>query len=255
MDRVQFFSSTRVAFQRRRSSARTVVMSDRTGGGETSPNRCLTESTYRGGSLATKLSGLEFFKDSFFSNEDKQPVIDSILEASEIKSDRMFVQLGLGDAHSTAGLIMALNELQSASNLVAIDSHPSSKFSWESLCSGLIGRCTARFYSDLSKYRAFNFSYFGPVWVLISGCPCYRCVKAYLKEWAHRIVIDGFLLVHQVNEAIEGTKTLSPYHPDVGLNVRHGGLRATDSTLKISDNFSVWHKSDAGNTKIWRCDR
>ncbi len=230
-------------------------MSGMIGVGGTSLIRCFSGSTYRGDSLEEKLSGLEFFKDSFFSDADKQPVIDSLTEANEMESDRMFVQLGLKDARSTVGLIMALNEMKNPSRLVAIDSHASSKFAWNSLCSGIMGHCEAQFYSSVVDYVAINFSYYGPSWVLMSGCPCHRCVKAYLKDWLHRIVLGGFLVAHQANELYEGTKVPSPYHLDSKTEVRCGVLRAIESTSRIKDGFFAWRHNDTTNTKIWRRER
>ncbi len=203
----------------------------------------------------TELSGLEFFKDSFFSDEDKQPVIDSLLEANEMESDRMFVQLGVKDAHGTVGLIMALNEMSHASRLVAIDSHSSGRFAWDSLCSGIIGHCETQFYSSRADYVSINFSYYGPTWVLVSGCPCHRCVKAYLKDWLHRIVLGGFLVVHQANETYEGTRVPSPYHLDSKTVVRCGTLRALESTVRVKDSFVAWRENEMVDTKIWRRDR
>ncbi len=205
--------------------------------------------------MSTRLSGLEFFKDSFFSDADKQPVIDSLHEANGMESDRMFVQLGLKDAHSTVGLIMALNEMKHASRLVAIDSHASGKFAWDSLCSGIIGHCDAQFYSSRVDYVDANFAYYGPNWVLISGCPCHRCVKAYLKDWLHRIVIGGFFVAHQASELYEGTKVPSPYHLDSKTEVKCGVLRAIESTSRITDCFLEWRHGETVNTKIWRRER
>ena len=197
----------------------------------------------------TKLSGKEFFKGNFFADCDKQAVVESLQEAVDMRSDRLFVQLGVGNARSTAGFIMALNELKADCDFLAIDPLPGARFSWDSLCSGIRGSCRPHFQAS----DAVNVvSFLGPVWLFIGGCPCYRCVKAKLKEWVHRVTLDGFLLAHRAREKIEGSKILSPYHPG---KVRYGVLRAFGSTSKVNDFYTPWHRMNDGTTRIWRKSR
>lgn len=204
--------------------------------------------------METKLSGLEFFKGSFFADCDKQPVLDSLQLAVEMDSDRLFVQIGVNDARSTVGLIMVLNELKIDCDMLAIDPLPRARFAWDSLCSGIRGSCTQYFQSSFSEAIA-AISFYGPVWIFISGCPCYQCVKANLKNWAHRVLLDGFLLMHSASEGIEGSKIISPHHIEEGKEVRCGVLRAVESTSKVIDCYDTWHYMEEGLTKIWRRER
>ena len=196
----------------------------------------------------TKLSGLEFFKGSFFADCDKQAVFDSLQEAVEMQSDRLFVQVGVGDARGTVGLIMALNELKANCDMMAIDPLPGARFAWDSLCSGIRGTCRQHFQTSFLEAIS-EFSFLGPVWVFMSSCPCYRCVKASLKNWAHRVMLGGFLLAYQANEKIEGSRLSSPHHPD---RVRFGTLRAVESTSKVADCYDPCHYTKSGSTKIWK---
>ncbi len=201
--------------------------------------------------MRTKLSGLEFFKDAFFADCDKQAIFESLQNAVEMRSDRLFVQIGVGDARSTVGLIMALNELKGSCDLLSVDPLPSARFAWDSLCSGIRGSCKQHFQSNFLE--AINtVSFLGPVWLFIGSCPCYRCVKGNLKNWVHRVALDGFLLAHLANEEMEGSQILSPHHPN---KIRCGVLRAFGSTSRVDDLYTPWHSTEAGSTMIWRKSR
>lgn len=197
----------------------------------------------------TKLSGKEFFKDAFFEDCDKQAIVESLQEAVDMRSDRLFVQIGVGNARSTAGFIMALNELKADCDFLSIDPLPGARFCWDSLCSGIRGSCRPHFQASETVNTV---SFLGPVWLFIGGCPCKLCVKANLKNWVHRVTLDGFLLAYRANEKMEGSMVANHHHPN---NVRCGVLRAFGSTSKVKDFYTPWHRMNDGSTRIWRKSR
>jgi len=205
----------------------------------------------------TVLLSLDLFKGcSSFHAEDHRPILDSIQDAAEIDPGRLFVQIGIGDARSTVSLIGALNELGLECTLLSIDSHPSAKFAWESLCSGLRGPCLPRFRETFSQAIDCHFSFYGPSWLLISGCPCYKCTRAHLKDWVHRVSLDGFLLMNTANEETEGVRIPSPYHLKEGrVDVCCGVLRGAETAHRIRDEYDPWRPDECRMMKIWRRQR
>ncbi len=205
----------------------------------------------------TGVLSLDFFKGcSSFHEDDQRPILDSMQEASKIDPGRLFVQVGIGDARSTVSLIRALNDLGLECTLLSIDSHPSAKFAWDALCSGLRGPCLPRFRETFSQTIDGHFSFYGPSWLMISGCPCYQCTRSHLKDWVHRVALDGFLLMNKANEGSEGVLIPSPYHREEGrVDVRCGVLRGAESAHRIRNEYEPWHSDECRMMKIWRRNR